>query len=694
MASKGGTFQDLYKSLTLIAAALPGLQEGHAAGNTKAEKAKVETGYTHWSENKNRYDIDIYQAAVEVSLNDKMDLTIGAERDVMSGASNILYVPERTLYGAGSPSKLIELKSCCSKISDIRNQATANFRYFLPDTNYGLLLGHSNENDYRSLFVSPSMQINLNKNNTSLNLSYGFSKDQTYPTDAINLLAPPRRPEDTGRLPHQIEKKYTNTFSFGIHQDFTKTSYGLLNAEYIYDSGFLADPYKKVLIWGDPGQGSRPGSFYAQPFFPQFGNITFDYDRRPDTRHTMALAGRYVQYFESYDSSAHLDYRFARNSWGIYSHTIQASYHQPFAETWEIVPKIRYYTQSASDFYAMAFHVAPGSPFPSKPLPSALKNSTDYRLSSFGNIGAEVKINKTFWDENKIGLLLGYRFNRDSLGIQRRGNPHNPSNDYNVFYAGLNLSIKDAGFGERGPTPDKDYYVQESFYPQGSFSLKPLTINMSTLSGKFSKNDSKLNGVAYDVFGTRGFGLSHTTRNGLSYGLELGYFAFKNFELFIRPSFTFEKGADNIYLAPTLNPAIDRALNFKNRTTYGFSFGGRKYFDLNKRWLPFVGAAIGFESQGATKAKVYSLSLVWPTVKTPIGDFQLQGRKTYLIGDLEAGVDYKMTDWLAFTLTAGLNIKQLPAAQTTTIINGVPFSYKDNHRQVTFPLSLSVKFTF
>jgi len=43
--------------------------------------------------------------------------------------------------------------------------------------------------------------------------------------------------------------------------------------------------------------------------------------------------------------------------------------------------------------------------------------------------------------------------------------------------------------------------------------------------------------------------------------------------------------------------------------------------------------------------------------------------------------------WLAVSLTTRLNIKQVPAAQTATNINGAPFSYKDNHLQATFPLS-------
>lgn len=89
-----------------------------------------------------------------------------------------------------------------------------------------------------------------------------------------------------------------------------------------------------------------------------------------------------------------------------------------------------------------------------------------------------------------------------------------------------------------------------------------------------------------------------------------------------------------------------------------------------------------------------TLQVFFPQSKTPIGDFQLQGRKTYMMADLEVGVDYKMTNWLALSLTAGLNIKQSSAAQSTTDINGRSISYKDNHPEFSVPLSLSVKFTF
>lgn len=584
MASKKSGLQDLYKSLTLIAATLPGIQETHAAGDTKTEKAKVEAGYTHWSENKNRYDIDIYQTTVAIPLNDKMDMTIGAERDVMSGATPTFYLPESFKYGAGgSPAKLVEQRSGAS-IADIRNQGTAKFRYFFPDANVGLLLGGSNENDYRSLFLSPSMQINLNKNNTALNLAYSFSKDHILPSEKIVAAYLPDRPESTspgqsGFGHRQTSSKDTHSFNFGIQQDFTKTSFGMLNAEYIYDSGFLSDPYKRTLIWGN-STPVRPGSSYFGP-----GNFSFDYDRRPDSRHTGAIAGRYVQYLESLESSIHLDYRFAGNSWGVHSHTLQASYHQPFAETWEIVPKIRYYTQSAADFYAMAFTVAPGSPFPSTPLPSEVKNSSDYRLSSFGNLGAEIKINKTFWSENKASFLLGYRLNRDAFGIQRRGNQKNTTNDYDVFYAGLNLSITDMGFGPNAPSSKTDAAVQDSSYKQGTFTIKPLTINISTLTHKHTKNDSRINGFEIDAYATRGFGLNHPTRNGLSYSIELGYFPLKNFEIFVRPSYTYEKGIGTVWVAPAFD-LTNRSLAFKSRSTYGGSVGGRKYFDIEKNGFP------------------------------------------------------------------------------------------------------------
>ncbi|MCX7056623.1 MAG: DUF3570 domain-containing protein, partial [Proteobacteria bacterium] len=46
-----------------------------------------------------------------------------------------------------------------------------------------------------------------------------------------------------------------------------------------------------------------------------------------------------------------LGYRYSRDDWGIHSHTLSIEWVQPIGHGWTVTPGLRYYTQSAADFY-------------------------------------------------------------------------------------------------------------------------------------------------------------------------------------------------------------------------------------------------------------------------------------------------------------------------------------------------------
>lgn len=688
MTNRKNSGKALYKSLSLIAATLPGIQSANAT-STPADRVKIDTSTLHWNEGAGRYDINAYQLGIEIPLSDRADLSLNAERDVMSGASNVFLLPENLQFANGDPNKLAEQRTGAS-IADARHQLSAKTRYFFADSHVGLALGYSTENDYRSFFVAPNYQIGFNKNNTVLDIGYSFAQDYVHPTDETDSNHIVMRPENFARPLSQTRRKKTQKFNVGLRQDFTKSAYGVLNIEYAYDQGFLADPYKRTLIFGN-ATAQRPGSFHQ-------GGLTFDYDRRPETRHSWAYVGRFVQYFAKPDASLHLDYRFAHNSWGVHSHTVGVSYHQPLQNNWKIVPKLRFYTQNAADFYAPAFHVQGGAPYKTVALPEKHKNSSDYRLSSFGNLSADLKLTKTFWEDNTIGLLLGYRLNRDRFGFNHKGHNKRKVNDYNVFYSGVSLTILDTGFMLDNATEPKDNDIKSSSYERGTFSLKPLNFNIATLTDTNSRNSSKLNNIEYDTYRAPGrplgFGLNDGSRQALSYGIEFGYTVANNVELFARPSFSYEEGM-KVHYATTFAAATNRTLDFKSRLNYALSLGARKYFDIQSRFIPHIMAAFGFECQDETKiaATTYqALQIAGPN--TPLGSYKLQGRKTYRMANFEAGVDYRLSEHVSLSITGGLLYKEKPKTATRTNISGVVIDFKDNHKSITYPINVSLKITF
>jgi len=215
-------------------------------------------------------------------------------------------------------------------------------------------------------------------------------------------------------------------------------------------------------------------------------------------------------------------------------------------------------------------------------------------------LSADLKLTKTFWKDNTIGFLVGYRLNHDRFGFNHKGHDKRKVNDYDVFYSGVSLTILDTGFMLDDTTKPKDNDIKSSSYERGTFSLKPLNFNIATLTDTNSRNSSKLNNIEYDTYRAPGrplgFGLNDGSRQALNYGIELGYTIANNVELFARPSFSYEEGMKVTYAA-TFNPATNRNLDFKGRLNYALSLGARKDFDIQSRFIPHIMAAFGFDCQ-------------------------------------------------------------------------------------------------
>jgi hypothetical protein len=94
----------------------------------------------------------------------------------------------------------------------------------------------------------------------------------------------------------------------------------------------------------------------------------------------------------------HVDYRFTSDDWGTKSHTAELSWHQPIGDGWQVVPRLRYYTQNQADFY--------GATFTGKTADYAYYSS-DYRLAGFGTVSGGLKFSK---DIGRVSALKHLQF--------------------------------------------------------------------------------------------------------------------------------------------------------------------------------------------------------------------------------------------------------------------------------------------
>lgn len=126
--------------------------------------------------------------------------------------------------------------------------------------------------------------------------------------------------------------------------------------------GYLSDPYKLATIG----------------FVPQA-------DQRPGRRDSLAWQTRYKRFFEKADAALSLDYRYFFDDWEVDSQTLGLAWQQNFGQYWSLTPSLRFYRQSAAEFYGLVFAALPEGEF----------YSSDYRLADF--------------NANTYGLRLQYR---------------------------------------------------------------------------------------------------------------------------------------------------------------------------------------------------------------------------------------------------------------------------------------------
>jgi len=294
-----------------------------------------------------RYHVDTQQFALDTALGNRNTLSLNAVHEVMSGSSPWYLVP-------GPDNKPLEVLSGAT-IRDHRSAVTAAFTHDAGNNDTtSFNAAYSQERDYHATALGAERTLPLS---SALTLGFGgsFSHDLLRPTDAL--------------LYHRVERAQKNTASvFGslswvLSKDAVIESGVQLN----YQSGYLSDPYKLIVV---------ADSLQA--------------DTRPDSRSEAAWLVRY-RYAVNADAALHADTRLAANSWGQHSLTLALAWYQHLREGWQLIPGLRYYTQDSARFYAPFFAT-----------PDERYFSSDYRLGGFGAVSANLDVRKRFgrWELN------------------------------------------------------------------------------------------------------------------------------------------------------------------------------------------------------------------------------------------------------------------------------------------------------
>ena len=267
---------------------------------------------------------------------------------------------------------------------------------------YNIGTNISNEFDYQSISVNGGLSRDFNKKNTTLSLGGAFASDTLNPkggipiTKASMAAATTPQPRDGAS-----ENKEVLDLVFGITQIINARTLMQFNLGISQSNGYLNDPYKIVSVVDING---RP--------------VDYIYESRPDSRTKTSFYWDTKHHF-NWEDTIDISYRYMTDDWGITSHTVDLRYRWNINDQWYTEPHLRYYQQSAADFYRHSVSVGEAVVTNDDGL------SADVRLAEFDASTIGVKVAYKMTSDSELNMRLesyqqmGDTSPADAVGVQK-----------------------------------------------------------------------------------------------------------------------------------------------------------------------------------------------------------------------------------------------------------------------------------
>jgi len=292
----------------------------------------------------------------------------------------------------------IDVKLSASPYKETRKQKTFGFDYLHGKSTYSAGIINSKEPDYQSNTSYYSVSQDMFGDLTTLTMTYKRGWDHVE-----------RDIKQGGQIvndPAFHEIADHRGYTLGLSQILTRSLIANVTYEVLTDQGYLANPYRKILIL-DPASPDKGYSLADQVY--------------PNTR-TSNAASIDLKYYLPYRAAIDGQYRFFSDTWGIVAHTLQLGYTHPAWKHWIFDGTFRYYRQTAADFYADIFPYANYSNFMARDRELAAFQS--YTLG----VGASYEftiprapwINKSSLNVRLDHLMIDYSDYRNALLIDPR----------------------------------------------------------------------------------------------------------------------------------------------------------------------------------------------------------------------------------------------------------------------------------
>lgn len=249
---------------------------------------------------------------------------------------------------------------------DTRVAFSGSYQTPIIDNYSRIILGGnvSKEFDYTSLGVSANFLRDYNNRNTTFSTAIGFNADSISPSGGIPTPFANMKVAQTGTNRDGADDSKTITdIMFGVTQVINRRTLMQFNLGFSSTSGYMNDPYKIIGIVDAGGLPITPVAVDDLPYL---------YESRPDSRSRQTFFWKTVHHLT--EDVINVSYRYHTDDWGIDSHTIDFHYRYELGNGSYLQPHLRYYSQSAADFYVL--DLLNGQPLPKHA-------SADYRLAEF-----------------------------------------------------------------------------------------------------------------------------------------------------------------------------------------------------------------------------------------------------------------------------------------------------------------------
>jgi len=278
---------------------------------------------------------------------------------------------------------------------DTRVQINGQWTQPLSESITGSVGGHlSKEYDYLSLGVNGNLAYDFNRNNSTISMGLSYFQDTFTPEGGIpkplspmligDSSSPDWNAEFAKTRISDSEDKSTTDMLVGFTQVINRRMITAFNYSYSMVDGYLTDPFKVVSVLKADG--------IAQEYI---------YENRPGSRVKQSAFMQAKYHFDAsfLNTVADVSYRYMWDDWAINSHTLDTRFTIPVGATSYIEPHIRYYQQSAADFF---------QPYVIDKLAHTHFVSADYRIGEMTAVTVGAKYGVLLNDGNELSFRFEY----------------------------------------------------------------------------------------------------------------------------------------------------------------------------------------------------------------------------------------------------------------------------------------------